>query len=179
LIDLRPAFQEAARNGKLVYYRLDSHWNAEGRKIAAKVTADALQSFQRETLEADAAKPKVPAANRKPAPGLERSTRERQDSVMVRSLGGKIDFWDAGAQRLYGWSEKEARGKVSHQLLQTQFPEPLEKIDSELVQTGEWSGKLVHATRDGRRVVVESRWVLDPKGRPGAVIEINTPSDAS
>jgi hypothetical protein len=34
-------------------------------------------------------------------------------------------------------------------------------------------------TRDGRRVVVESRWVLDPKGRPGAVIEINTPSDAS
>jgi hypothetical protein len=55
----------------------------------------------------------------------------------------------------------------------------LAQIDAELVQTGQWKGKLVHATRDGRRVVVESRWLLDRKGHRGEVVEINTPSDNS
>jgi hypothetical protein len=60
--------------------------------------------------------------------------------------------------------------------LQTQFPKPLEEIESELVQSGRWEGRLVHATRHGRRVVVESRWILNLKGQSGLVVEINRPS---
>jgi hypothetical protein len=44
LINFLPAFEDAARDGKLVYYQLDSHWNSEGSEIAAHVTAQALQS---------------------------------------------------------------------------------------------------------------------------------------
>ena len=45
MISLRPAFEQAARQGKLVYYPLDMHWNEEGRKIAASVTAEALRAL--------------------------------------------------------------------------------------------------------------------------------------
>ena len=96
------------------------------------------------------------------------------ESVMTRTIEGIISFWNRGAEELYGWRKEEAIGRVSHDLLQTQFPKPLEEIESEFVRNGRWEGKLVHTSRDGSRVVVESRWTLDLKGQSGAVVEINT-----
>jgi PAS domain S-box-containing protein len=95
------------------------------------------------------------------------------DSVMTRTIDGRINFWNRRAEELYGWKEEEVIGKVTHTLLQTQFPISLEEIESELVRNGRWEGKLVHTTRDGRRVAVESRWTLDPTEQSGAVVEIN------
>ena len=43
LISLTPVFQRAASEGKMVYYALDAHWNAEGREIAARFVADVLK----------------------------------------------------------------------------------------------------------------------------------------
>jgi PAS domain S-box-containing protein len=95
------------------------------------------------------------------------------DSIMTRTKGGIIKFWNRSAEELYGWRKEEAVGKVSHNLLRTQFPKPLEEIESELVGKGRWEGKLVHTTREGRRVVVESRWTVDLERQPEQVIEIN------
>jgi PAS domain S-box-containing protein len=176
LINLRPAFKQAARQGKLLYYRLDSHWNDEGREIAAKVTAEALKAIDSHWPEdPQKAKPKAPKKD-KPPSGTQQVKVDGKDTIITRGLDGTINFWNSRAEELYGWRKDEAIGKVSHSLLKTQFPKPLKQIDDELVQTGRWEGKLVHATRDGRRVVVESRWLLDPKGQPGAVTEINIPS---
>jgi len=96
--------------------------------------------------------------------------------VMRRSLEGKIESWNHGAEELYGWKKAEAIGKVSHDLLHTQFPKPLPEIESELVRNGRWEGKLVHTARDGRRLVVESRWTFESTGLPGSLVEINRPS---
>jgi colanic acid/amylovoran biosynthesis protein len=101
------------------------------------------------------------------------------DSVMTRTLEGRINSWNRGAEKLYGWRKDEAIGKVSHNLLQTQFPKPLKEIEIELARNGRWEGKLVHATRDGSRVVVASHWVLNFTGRPSAVVEISTRSTGS
>src|SRR5918996_2301869 len=98
------------------------------------------------------------------------------DSVMTRTMEGRINSWNRSIAELYGWKKEEAVGRISHDLLQTQFPKPLEEIDSELVRNGRWEGKLVHTTRDGGRVVVRSRWTLDLNGQPGEVVEINAPS---
>ena len=98
------------------------------------------------------------------------------DSVIMRTMGGTINFWNRSAETLYGWRKEEAIGRVSHKLLQTTFPKPLEEIESELVRNGVWKGRLVHKTRDGRQVVVESRWALPMDGQSEALVEINTRS---
>lgn len=95
------------------------------------------------------------------------------DGVMVRTMEGKINAWSRGASELYGWKETEVIGRISHELLQTQFSAPLAEIESEVVRNGHWEGKLVHTTRDGDRVVVKSRWVLDLERQSGAIVEVN------
>ena len=37
-------------------------------------------------------------------------------------LHGPVEFWNAGAERLYGFTPNEAVGRSSHILLQTKFP---------------------------------------------------------
>jgi PAS domain S-box-containing protein len=96
--------------------------------------------------------------------------------VTVRTTKGRIILWSLGMERLYGYPAEEAVGKLSHELLQTQFPEPLEEIDQRLHRSGTWEGELVHRKRDGSRLVVASLWVLhrDAQGRPLRVMESNT-----
>ncbi len=96
--------------------------------------------------------------------------------VLVRDLEGRIILWNTGARLLYGFSQDEALGQVSHQLLGTVFPEPLENIRKQLHLQGGWSGELIHHGRNGRPVAVLSQWVLyrDLEGRPVRVLEINT-----
>jgi PAS domain S-box-containing protein len=92
--------------------------------------------------------------------------------VITRTLDGRIHLWNRHAEELYGWRKHEAIGRISHDLLQTQFPQRLQEIDSELCGKGHWQGKLVHRTRAGDRVVVESRWSLAPKEDSQQVVEI-------
>ena len=97
------------------------------------------------------------------------------DSIFVRDMGDVITYWNRGAEELYGWRRDEALGKVSHQLMQTVFPVPLEDITAELLRVGRWEGELVHTKRDGSRVTSSSRWSLqrDERGRPVATMETN------
>jgi PAS domain S-box-containing protein len=97
------------------------------------------------------------------------------DTVFVRDMNEVITYWNRGAEALYGWSRDEAVGKISHQLTQTIFPAPLDEINQELLLTGRWEGQLVHAKRDGTRVVVASRWSLqrDKLGQAAAILETN------
>jgi hypothetical protein len=48
-VSLTPVFQRAALEGKMVYYALDAHWNAQGREIAARFIADTLKNRYLET----------------------------------------------------------------------------------------------------------------------------------
>ena len=44
LINLSVVFESAAKNGKMLYYPLTTHWNSEGMEVAAAFVADALKS---------------------------------------------------------------------------------------------------------------------------------------
>jgi len=72
--------------------------------------------------------------------------------IFVRDREGHITYWNDAAAECYGWSREEALGQVSHVLLQTQFPEPLERVVDILKRTGRWEGELVQSRRDGRRI---------------------------
>src|SRR3974390_3323173 len=79
------------------------------------------------------------------------------EPMLAWRLDGPIEFWNAGAERLYGFSAAEAIGHSSHALLQTRFPVDFIALRSQLRQDGFWSGELRHVCKDGREVFVESR----------------------
>jgi PAS domain S-box-containing protein len=97
------------------------------------------------------------------------------DTVFVRDMNDVITYWNHGAEELYGWKGGEAVGKITHQLLQTIFPKPLDEITAELFRTGRWEGELVHTKKDGTRAIVASRWSVqrDTRGHPLAILETN------
>ena len=71
---------------------------------------------------------------------------------------------------------QEALGRVTHELLKTEFPAPIETINEEFYREGKWSGELTHRRNDGTPVVVASRWSLDRNeyGQPSSILETNT-----
>jgi PAS domain S-box-containing protein len=97
------------------------------------------------------------------------------DTVFSRDMNDAINYWNRGAEELYGWPREEAFGKVSHELMKTAFPAPLAAINAELLRTGRWEGELKHTKRDGTQVVVASRWSLqrDERQRPLGILETN------
>jgi PAS domain S-box-containing protein len=97
------------------------------------------------------------------------------DTIFVRDMTGVVQYWNRGAQELYGWTAEEAIGKRSHELLRTVYPYPVEQIRAELLASGRWEGELEKARADGTPVVVASRWSLqrDGNGQPLVVLETN------
>ena len=96
--------------------------------------------------------------------------------VLVRDMEDRIIHWNVGAQRLYGFEPHEAIGMVSHDRLQTAFPEPLERIRETLKREDKWTGELSHKTKDGHSMVVLSHWILhrDGNSEPVAILEVNS-----
>ncbi len=96
------------------------------------------------------------------------------DAMIVWKLNGAIESWNVGAERLYGYSEAEAAGKLTHTLLAPQFPKPWAEILREMRTSGSWEGELRQQTRDRREVLVSARIQLI-KGADGIdrVLEVN------
>ena len=96
------------------------------------------------------------------------------DAMIVWELDGAIESWNVGAERLYGYSEPEAVGKLTRTLLAPRFPKPWDEILGQMRTLGSWEGEVRQETRDGREVVVSTRIQLI-KGSDGIdrVLEVN------
>lgn len=89
-----------------------------------------------------------------------------QGPIICWQLGGAIEYWNHGAQELFGFSPREAIGRDHNDLLQPIHPLGISTIQELLVQDGEWNGELTHVI-GGRKIIVESRLTLvtEPDGR--------------
>jgi rsbT co-antagonist protein RsbR len=66
------------------------------------------------------------------------------EPMLAWRLDGVIEFWNAGAERLYGFAADEAVGRSSHSLLQTKFPTEFIEFLSKLRSERHWSGERQH-----------------------------------
>jgi PAS domain S-box-containing protein len=98
------------------------------------------------------------------------------DAIIVRDDQNRIVYWNRGAEEMYGFSAKEALGKITHELLRTTHPGNYKSIQKTLERDNRWSGELVHTRKDGKTIAVFSRWSLDrdARGRPALILETNT-----
>ncbi len=98
------------------------------------------------------------------------------DAIFVRDLEDKILLWNKGAERLYGWKSEEVVGKQAVQLLNQEKIAHLREIRKSVFEEGKWKGELHQATKDGKRIIVESRWTLvrDEEEKPKSILVVNT-----
>ncbi len=97
------------------------------------------------------------------------------DAILVCDMDGRIQFWNRGAERMYGWRQNNVLGQKSHEILGTHSPVLLKQITAELLENGRWEGELEQLTCDGHHLVVASRWALvrDAKGYPSGILKTN------
>jgi len=93
------------------------------------------------------------------------------EAVIVRDLSGAIQFWNAGAECLYGWNRDEVLGKDIHILLRTVFPVSREATEAALRDRKSWHGNLLQRTKDGSEIIVASRKTM--KHETDAILEVN------
>ena len=131
------------------FSRLQSNLNEADSPI---VQREVELQMERESAETE--------ATSEPAERLARSASLSYEPMFAWRLDGPIEFWNVGAERLYGFAPNEAIGRSSHALLQTKFPIEFAELRSQLRSERYWSGELRHTCKDGHEVIVDSRMQL-------------------
>ena len=97
---------------------------------------------------------------------------QAHEAIFIWEIDAGITYWNQGAEESYGFTKDEALGRKPYELLATS-PEPSVFLQA-LRQSGQWAGELSRARRDGERIVVECRMVLEQEADgPALVFETN------
>lgn len=100
-----------------------------------------------------------------------------QDAILVRGMKGEILFWNKSAENLYGWTASEAAGEnFNERLFGASLPR-LEEARRITAAEGKWRGEFRQQTKNGKPLVVESRWTLvrdERSGEPQSFLVTNT-----
>jgi PAS domain S-box-containing protein len=99
------------------------------------------------------------------------------DAIIVRDMHDVVVYWNRGAEEIYGWTRDEAMGKAKAKLLHSEFSEPPEEITAKLHRDQRWRGDIIQTRRDGTRIVVSTRWVLDRDAEGNAARVLITDTD--
>jgi two-component system, chemotaxis family, CheB/CheR fusion protein len=81
------------------------------------------------------------------------------EAIFMWEPEGGIVYWNRGAQETYGFNSEQALGRAPYDLLST--APPARVFLEALERHGEWSGELTQIARDGARVVVDSRMIME------------------
>ena len=99
-----------------------------------------------------------------------------QDAIIVRDLKDRVLFWNKSAERVYGWPASEVIGRDLKDIINENSAVQYDEVKQAVLDTGEWQGELRQLTKDGKDIIVESRWTLvrDDRGQPKSILVINT-----
>ncbi len=98
------------------------------------------------------------------------------DAVIVRDLYHNILMWNKSAQKLYGWTKKEAVGQNAMKLLYRDILPIHQEIHKTVISQGSWQGEIHKYTKSGQEIIVESRWtlVLNEHSQPKSILVVDT-----
>jgi PAS domain S-box-containing protein len=98
------------------------------------------------------------------------------DAIIVRDLDSQIQFWNKGAELIYGWTATEAVGVRAERLFCPDIPLEAVEAFNTVQEQGAWQGELHKLTKTGKAVTVESRWTLvrDNAGNPTSILSVDT-----
>jgi PAS domain S-box-containing protein len=99
-----------------------------------------------------------------------------QDAIMVRDMEDRVEYWNQGAENLYGWTAAEAAGRPAASIIWKNDPAGAASRRTAALENGSWAGECRHSCKDGGHVTVRSRWTLvrDDAGAPKSFLIINT-----
>ena len=84
---------------------------------------------------------------------------ETQDAIIVLDENERITFWNRGAELTYGWGANEVAGRSLQGLLYAGDREQDFRFIVECVtEFHKWSGENRHRRKDGKEILVDSRW---------------------
>lgn len=98
------------------------------------------------------------------------------DAIIVRDLDDVIEFWNEGAERLYGFARSEVIGKKFTTFVSGTSFGVFNEAKRSVVHQGQWTGEKEDLTKEGKSIVVMSRWTLvrNERGEPERILAINT-----
>ncbi len=98
-----------------------------------------------------------------------------QDAIMVCDMEDRVEFWNHGAEALYGWTAAEVDCRPASSFL---YEDDVATVAARtaVLENGIWTGECKHSRKDGGTVTVRSRWTLvrDELAEPESILIINT-----
>ncbi|WP_429207116.1 ATP-binding protein [Massilia sp. UYP11] len=98
------------------------------------------------------------------------------EAIVVRDMDNRVLYWNQAAVRRYGWSGDEVLDRPVSQTLYACCPAgEFERAMRILGQRGVFSGRLPHATLDGRVLTMHVHWILvrHDDGAPRAILSVS------
>ena len=101
---------------------------------------------------------------------------QAREGIMIKDTEDRVIYWNAGAERMFGWRADEVLGRTLEQIYNSAVSEGERTAREETFSKGEWSGELRLNHRNGQPMIVESRQTLirDDSGKPKAQLCINS-----
>ncbi|MET0981374.1 MAG: PAS domain-containing protein [Telluria sp.] len=99
------------------------------------------------------------------------------DAILVRDLDNRVLYWNQAAAQRYGWSSAEVIGRpVAETLYAHCPPADFRHAMQILMRHGDFAGRMLHSTADGRIIVVHVHWILvrHEDGTPRAILSVVT-----
>ncbi|WP_406671938.1 EAL domain-containing protein [Natronospira sp.] len=84
---------------------------------------------------------------------------QTRDAIMLTDQSGCIEYWNRGAEQIFGWSAPESLGQNCTEFLGVDA-KAFEHARGKLEANGYWQGNLDCLARSGRRITVEFHWTL-------------------
>lgn len=101
---------------------------------------------------------------------------QAREAIFITDLENHVIYWNAGAERLYGWTAAEVIGRTADQIFEPMVATNVQIAREETLAKGEWVGEVRMHNRNRVPLIVESRQSLirGDRGEPKARLCINS-----